>query len=472
MTNGHVTNGHVRNGTRHHDASGLSLRPAAVAAVAGGSDGTPRLGIAGVGTPRPVVNEIRRSLLRAILANGAIHTAYQPIVSLDQRETVGFEALARGPRRSVLEQPDALLETARSVGRLAELDWICRGAALKGALAARLDPSLLLLINVHPQALAAPIPDDLVDAMERGTSELSLVVELPESALAARPTDLLRTLAAIRDRGLGIALDDVGTDMRMLSLLPLVRPDVIKLNLASLEQRAESEVVATLAAVNEQCERTGGAVLVMGVETEADLASARALGATLGQGYLFGKPDRLPMRAVRPRVPMGLKGRSGLPQGDTPFQVIAGVRPPRAGDQRLVQSLARLVESQAIAKARGGVVLGAFPRPDLFSAEAQRRWAQVGEEAMLVRVLSPGIRPEPAPGVRGVTLDPEDSLSGEWSVVVIAPHFAAAMAAAEQPTIGPDGRLRLDVVLTHDRDLVAAAAISLLRRLTPEPTFN
>lgn len=462
------TNGHPHNGARREDASTLSLRSAAIAAVASGRDGGTRLGLAGVGTPRPVVNEIRRSLLRAILANRAIHAAYQSVVSLDTREAVGFEALARGPRRSILEQPDALLKTAEAAGCLEELDWMCRGAAVKGALAARLDPSLLLLVNVHPRALDASVPDDLVDLMQRGASELSLVAELTEAALASRPAALLRVLASVRDRGFGIALGDVGGDPRMLSLLPLVRPDVIKLNLRVLEQRPEPEVAALLAAVNEQCERTGGALLAEGIETEAHLTAARALGATLGQGYLFGRPGRLPMRLGRPEVPVDLGNRARMPGGQTPFEVVSAVRRVRSGNQDLVQSLARLVESQAISLVGGGIVLGSFPRPDLFTSEAQRRWAHLAEDTLVVGVFAPGMRPQPAPGVPGVAIDPEDPLAGEWSVVVIAPGFAAALVAAEQPGLGPDGRPRFDVALTHDRELVAAAGASLLRRVAGE----
>lgn len=461
------SNGDPQNGRRQPDWSALRLRSATIAAVASGHEGGTSLGIAGVGTPRPVVDEVRRSLLRAILANDAIHAVYQPIVSLQERKIVGYEALARGPRRSTLERPDALLAVAQAAGRLEELDWICRGAALKGALAARLDPALLLLIKVHPQALGAPIPEHLVEPMERATSELRVVLELPEAALSGRPAELLRVLAAVRDRGLGVALDNVGADPRQLTWLPFVRPDVVKLNLRMLEQRPEPDVVAILAAVNQQCERTGAVALVEGIETEDHLGAARAMGASLGEGYLFGRPDRLPVRLARPRAPVRLDRRP-FPSGETPFEVVTRARESYAGDLDLVSSLARMVEGQAISLARGGVVLGAVPRPDLFASGAQRRWAALAEDSLFAALFGAGLPSQPAPGVRGVSLDSEDPLAGEWSVVVAAPHFAAAMVAREQSRPGADGRPRFDIALTHDRDLVGAAGIALLRRVAIE----
>ncbi len=46
--------------------------------------------------------------LREILAGGLIRSLYQPIVDLDTREVVAYEALARGPVGSGLERPDLL----------------------------------------------------------------------------------------------------------------------------------------------------------------------------------------------------------------------------------------------------------------------------------------------------------------------------------------------------------------------------
>src|SRR5580765_4291005 len=46
--------------------------------------------------------------LTTILARRSVRAAYQPIVDLETGETVAFEALARGPEGSPLENPAAL----------------------------------------------------------------------------------------------------------------------------------------------------------------------------------------------------------------------------------------------------------------------------------------------------------------------------------------------------------------------------
>ncbi len=81
--------------------------------------------------------------------------------------------------------------------------------------------------------------------------------------------------------------------------------------------------------------------------------------------------------------------------------------------------------------------------------------------------LGVGLGPEPAPGVRGATLAENDALRDEWSVVVLAPHFAGALVAVDLGEIGPEDERRFDFALTYDRDLVITAASSLMRRVLP-----
>lgn len=60
-----------------------------------------------------------------------------------------------------------------------------------------------------------------------------------------------------------------------------------------------------------------------------------------------------------------------------------------------------------------------------------------------------------------------EALKDEWSVVVLAPHFAGALVAVDLGDTGPDDERRFDFALTYDRDLVMDAASSLMRRVQP-----
>ena len=56
------------------------------------------------------------STIGGLLERGELVSAYQPLIDLYGGETVGYEALIRGPRGSELERPDAIFAAAHEAG--------------------------------------------------------------------------------------------------------------------------------------------------------------------------------------------------------------------------------------------------------------------------------------------------------------------------------------------------------------------
>jgi EAL domain-containing protein (putative c-di-GMP-specific phosphodiesterase class I) len=54
-----------------------------------------------------------------VLDERAVQPVFQPLIDLDNRHVVGYEALARGPMGSALETPAALFGAAWRAGRAA-----------------------------------------------------------------------------------------------------------------------------------------------------------------------------------------------------------------------------------------------------------------------------------------------------------------------------------------------------------------
>jgi EAL domain-containing protein (putative c-di-GMP-specific phosphodiesterase class I) len=171
-----------------------------------------------------------------VLRDGMVHSVFQPIVELDTGRVVAYEALARGPQ-GPLERPDRLFAAARAAGRLAELDAACRSAALTGALEAGLRAPLTLFVNVEPEVLDRAPMDELLSIAQRAPGGLRVVLEITERALATRPAELLRTVERVRAVGWGVAVDDVGAEAMSLAFMPLLRPDVVKLDLSLVQGR-------------------------------------------------------------------------------------------------------------------------------------------------------------------------------------------------------------------------------------------
>jgi EAL domain-containing protein (putative c-di-GMP-specific phosphodiesterase class I) len=399
-----------------------------------------------------------------VLESRQITPVFQPLVELDSGRVVAYEALARGPQGGPLEMPAALFMVAHEAGRLAELDWLCRTRALTVALDAGLPEGTGLFLNGEPAALSEPCPPALLpdSVLPPG---LRPFIEITERALTARPAELLRAVARVRDLGWGVALDDVGADIRSLALMPLLSPDVVKLDLRLVHQHPTEEMAEIVNAVLAERERSGVTIVAEGIETEEHLRAARAMGATLGQGWLLGRPAPLPATpvatAAAPRLVRDVRGGSAT----TPFAAVAPGRDVRRADKRLLLAMSLHLEHQMSRVGPSAIILSAFQEASHFSAKTLRRYERLARESTFVVALGVGMPARPALGVRGANLDPSDPLRGEWSVVVLGPHFAGALAAVDLGDTGPDMDRRFGYALTYDRPTVVEAARTLTRRV-------
>jgi EAL domain-containing protein (putative c-di-GMP-specific phosphodiesterase class I) len=250
-----------------------------------------------------------------------VQAAFQPIFDLRDGAVIGYEALAR-PRDGT--SPEQLFAAARAAGRLAEVDRACRQAALREAAAAGLGAPFALFINADAGALEREVP-------ELPPNHATLVMEITESALTERPDAVLRSLTALRTHGWGVSLDDIGADSRSLALMPLLYPDVIKLDLRLLDARDTVDVARVVTAVGAEAELRRASVLAEGIDSQAQLEIARAMGATLGQGYMLGEPGPLPAELPKPGRPLRLGGAGGDPYGPLPYQRVTNWKRPRRG---------------------------------------------------------------------------------------------------------------------------------------------
>jgi EAL domain-containing protein (putative c-di-GMP-specific phosphodiesterase class I) len=354
----------------------------------------------GVSHPSPTTAE---DFLR-VLDERAVQPVFQPVVDLDNRHVLGYEALARGPMGSALESPAALFGAAWRAGRVAELDWACRAAAFTGAVGGGLGPPLTLFVNAEPVSLGVACPDDLKEAIELGKARLRVVVEVTERAVAGDPARLLATVAQARGAGWGVALDDVGAAPASLAVLPFVRPDLIKLDMRLLRGRTTVEAAHIVNSVRANAERTDAVVLAEGIETIKHAREAVAAGATLGQGFLFGHPGPLP-------TPLP-------PPGDAiPWEVVAASREPRVATKDLLVEMCMQLEHQGLDASEPNVLLACFQEADQFTEATRSRYEFLATRAAFTGALGHGMPMAPVAGSAAPTWPPTTRCdrSGTWS---------------------------------------------------------
>ena len=382
-----------------------------------------------------------------------LRPVFQPIVELRDGAVVGYEALLRsGPADGELHSAQALLAAARREDSMLALDLAARDAALQAAEEAGLDAPFSLFLNADPATLDGGSP-------ERPSTRLTLVVEVTEQALIAHPEALLRALTRLRSAGWGIALDDVGADSRSLALMSLLYPDVIKLDLRLLGERPPEERARIVTAVGAEAERRRAAVLAEGIDSEEQLAAARAYGATLGQGYLLGTPGALPEPLPPPGRGLRLPGGGSDAFGPPPWERVTNWRRPCTGSRRLAAEAARLIVDHAAALGSTAIVLASLADESHGPGSVARyRW--LPERVAFVGVLNAG-RSFKGTGVHSGALAADDALRGTGTLVALAPEFAACFVVREQ---GPD---EWSFAITYDRDTVVECALPLIARMEP-----
>ena len=390
----------------------------------------------------------RHDVERAVdlaLAEGGLRTVFQPIVDLRTRDEVGFEALTRGPRRTAYERPDLLFAAARSARRLAELDWACRCQAFRTAADADLRPPTRVFVNAEPQTIGTACPEHLLRDWVSAHRRLRVVVEVTERDLCDAPGDLLRVAATLHELGWEVALDDVGANDAGVALLPVLRPDVVKLDMGLLTPRLSRGQLAVLRAVEAYVGATGASVVAEGIETEAHLARALSLGADWGQGWLLGRPEPLPpaARTGAVRKPPRVEARPGVDARvrTDPYRLLAAAQDRRDEPGTRVATEDLLAEVQdvgeaALALSGGSLVLVVLGSSLTVPVGLPSLLARLRDVCALVVLLTHEDAESSCPAVRTTVLDEGDPLREDAAVVVLSPERALALHARASPDGG------------------------------------
>jgi EAL domain-containing protein (putative c-di-GMP-specific phosphodiesterase class I) len=224
------------------------------------------------------------SVVRRILATGAVRSVVQPVVRLQDGVTVAYEALARFDP-AVFATPDRAFAAAEACGLGLELELLALSKALEQI--DRLPAGIWLGLNLSATAVADPRARELL----LGHPGANLGVEITEHTPIDDYERLNAHLLPLRTAGVNIVVDDAGAGFASLSHILQLRPDTIKLDISLVRGIHSDPVRRALArSLVGFAHEIGAALIAEGVETEEERATLAALGAVYGQGYLWGRP--------------------------------------------------------------------------------------------------------------------------------------------------------------------------------------
>ena len=223
-----------------------------------------------------------RRRIETTIAAQAFHPVFQAVVDLATNRVVGFEALTRFDDGS---RPDLMFAAASECGLGVELETATLEASIGES--RRLPPDAWLSLNVSPTLVTrGQVLDRLLAAIGR-----SIVLEVTEHELISAYAPLRAELLLLLGPDVRLAVDDAGAGVANFNHLVELAPDFVKID-AGLIRGCDTDarrraVVAGLIhyAADARCQ-----VIAEGIETDAERHTVSALGVTLGQGFLLGRP--------------------------------------------------------------------------------------------------------------------------------------------------------------------------------------
>jgi EAL domain-containing protein (putative c-di-GMP-specific phosphodiesterase class I) len=241
--------------------------------------------------------ELAFAIERAV-ERGEIGVHYQPIVDLERRTLVAFEALARWnrPGHGVIG-PGSFIPLADELGYMVEIGRAvlresCRQAR-SWQLAYPNHSELRVNVNLAPSELQNPELAREVAAVlaETELAPERLAFEITESGVMRNPDVALQTMRELRDLGVALGLDDFGTGHSSLAYLREFPLDSLKIARPFVVGLPDGELDAVFVeAIVRLATSLGLDVVAEGIESAAQCQAVAALGCTHAQGFYFGEP--------------------------------------------------------------------------------------------------------------------------------------------------------------------------------------
>ena len=236
--------------------------------------------------------------LRRACERNELFVDYQPIVSLQNRTLIGFEALVRWHHSEFgLVPPKEFIPVAEETGLILSIgQTVLRSACRQARVWQETYPSappLFVSVNLSVKQFNEPgLVENIAELLEESKlPPRCLKLEITESVFSDNIEAAVKLLTQLRNLGVQLSIDDFGTGYSSLSYLQRFPIDTLKIDRSFVMQMMENEenlaIVRTIVAL---AQNLGMDVVAEGVETEDQLRLLRKLECENGQGYLFSTP--------------------------------------------------------------------------------------------------------------------------------------------------------------------------------------
>lgn len=236
--------------------------------------------------------------LRRAVHRHEFYLHYQPILSLQDGRTTGFEALLRWrhPKQGEIP-PEEFIAVAEETGLIVPIGrWVLREACQNMRRWQERYPALVgmtMAVNISSHQFSqSDLVEEVADILDECDLEgANLRLELTESIIMESAELTAGTLSRMKALDIHLSVDDFGTGYSSLSYLHRFPLDTVKIDRsfvgAMTQDRENQEIVRTIITL---AHSLGMDVVAEGVETEEQVDQLRAMGCEYAQGRYFAAP--------------------------------------------------------------------------------------------------------------------------------------------------------------------------------------
>ena len=241
---------------------------------------------------------MNENMLQSILSGERQAVTYaHTIVALRNGDTKAQEMLTRfvGDDGRMHAVGTLLEDLTLSPELRVRLDLLCVGAVFD-ALARNPITEHLVFVNLSPMSLEHP---DFWDRIQPWIWDLPIpphriVMEIAETNAMHDLSQMEGFARRLRDIGLRLAVDDLGSGIASLSHMARLAPDFIKVDRSLVHDvHRHPYQAALLNALALFAERMRVGYIVEGIETLEELQAVIDADVPWGQGFIFGRPEPL-----------------------------------------------------------------------------------------------------------------------------------------------------------------------------------
>lgn len=223
-----------------------------------------------------------------------INSVFQPIVSLENGNVIGYEALSRGPEDSCMKNPEVLLNIAKEYNKLWEIEELFRSKALETM--AKKNINTKIFLNINPSIIKS------IRFKNSFTSEYlkkyclgyeNIIFEVTEKEKVEDRKSFRNAIEHRKSENYEIAIDDFGAGYSGFGRICDIKPDYIKIDIDIIRDIDKDETKKALVkSIYEYSKLSGCKLIGEGIETEGEMKTLIEIGVQYGQGYFIQKPHK------------------------------------------------------------------------------------------------------------------------------------------------------------------------------------